>query len=296
MKKRVIGLAIFLVVSLVVCYGVNLTSKGYYNTETYGEYNSRVNKETGADAAETMKRQTKSEVVKQHIEQENTKEKQTDDSQEKIKRQRKKKAYLTFDDGPSDNTPKILAALKKYNAKATFFMIGEQIVPEKEALVKAMLKEGHIIGVHTFTHNRKKMYANKQACLSDIKKTYEKLEEVTGIKPKYYRFPYGSANCYISGYCNQVIKELKDMGLDYVDWNVSGEDSVGSPSKSSIRKNVYKFKNYIEPVILLHDGQGNKLTAELLPELLEKIKAAGYEFGTLDERSEVYQWPHDWQK
>lgn len=297
LKKKAAGIVAFIAVCLVVCYLFDMTSLRYNNTETYGEYNKRTNHAADEEQVqEAMKSETKQSVVKKHVEQENTTQKKSEDSQEKVKKQLTKKVFLTFDDGPSENTEKVLETLKKYNARATFFMIGEQITPEKEELVKSMVKAGHMVGVHTYTHNEKKMYANKEACLKDIKKTYDRILEVTGVKPIYYRFPYGSANCYVSGYCNEVIRELKGMGLEYIDWNVTGEDSVGKPTSYSIMKNVSKFKNYMEPVVLLHDGQSNKLTAKLLPQILKKMKAAGYEFGTMDERSELYQWPHDWQK
>ncbi|MDO5292691.1 MAG: polysaccharide deacetylase family protein [bacterium] len=294
--KKVLGLGAFIAVCLAVCLYVDMSALKHSNTETYGEYLERVGKANEEETINASKAQKVDQIANERVSDENTKSKELNDSKEKEKKQLTKKAFLTFDDGPSKNTPKVLETLDKYNAKATFFMIGEQITPDMESLVKEMQQKGHVIGVHTYTHNRKKMYANEEACLNDIKKTYDRLIEVTGVTPTLYRFPYGSANCYISGYCNDVIRKLKDMGLDYVDWNVSGEDSVGKPSKYSIMKNTSKFKDYMEPVILLHDGQGNQLTAQVLDDILKKIKDAGYEFGTLDERSELFQWHHDWQK
>lgn len=289
--KKIIGLGAFIAVCLVICYLVDRNALNYNSTETYGEYQER----TGQAPKDTIG-EKKKELERQKVTKENEDSKVINESEEKQKKQRTKKAFLTFDDGPSKNTPKVLEVLDKYNAKATFFMIGEQITPNMENMVKEMVEKGHVIGVHTYTHQRSKMYANKKACLDDIKKTYNRLIEVTGVTPTLYRFPYGSANCYISGYCNEVIRDLKSMGLEYVDWNVSAEDSVGNPTKSSILKNTSTFKNYIEPVILLHDGQGNKLTANTLDTIMKRIQDAGYEFGTLDERSTLYQWHHDWQK
>lgn len=282
MQKKV-GLAAFIVICLTVCYFIDRTANNYNSPKTYGEY-----QEKQISKATTVLQQTGNA----NAEQENA------NAIEKAEEEKEmvKKAFLTFDDGPSDNTLKVLETLDKYNIKATFFMIAEEITPEREELVKKMIAEGHVVGVHTYSHNRNEIYKDKEACIADIKKTYDKLLDVTGQAPCYYRFPYGSANCYITGYCNAVIRDLNDMGLSYIDWNVSGEDSVGKPTKASIMKNIKTFDKYIEPVILLHDGSSNKLTAEILPEIIEKIKAAGYEFGTMDERSKPYQWPHKWQE
>lgn len=285
MKKKV-GLTAFIVLCLTVCYFVDRTANNYNNSpKTYGEYQEKHISKAASVVAEVAKN-------------DNNVEKENASAVEKAEEEKEivKRAYLTFDDGPSENTEKVLAVLDQYHIKATFFLIADQITPDKEALVKRMVQEGHVIGVHTYSHKSKEIYKNKEACIEDIVKTYKKIEEITGVKPKYYRFPYGSANCYVSGYCNAVIKDLEEMGLTYIDWNVTGEDSVGKPTEYSVMKNLKTFEKYIEPVILLHDGSSNKLTASILEEIVQKIQAAGYEFGTIEERSKPYQWPHNWQE
>ena len=205
-----------------------------------------------------------------------------------------KKVFLTFDDGPSEVTETVLKLLDDQEIKATFFLIGEQITEETEETVRHMAEEGHEIGIHTFTHESDEIYASAQSYVEDVVKTSKRIEEVTGKKPVYYRFPWGSVNNYISGYRKEVIETLKGMGYEYVDWNVSGEDSVGNPSVQSIYSNVRKdYDKYNEPVVLLHDSSSNQLTAETLPDIINLFQSAGYQFGAMGERSCPYQWCRD---
>jgi peptidoglycan/xylan/chitin deacetylase (PgdA/CDA1 family) len=202
-----------------------------------------------------------------------------------------KRAFLTFDDGPSEVTETILKILDEQGIKATFFLIGEQITEDKEELVKRMSEEGHEIGVHTYTHEKNQIYASAQAYVEDVEKTAERIEEVTGKKPVYYRFPWGSVNKFICSYRTEVIEELANRGYQYVDWNVSGEDSVGSPSIQTIYGNIKKdYDKYREPVVLMHDSGTNQLTAETLPDVIKLFQEAGYGFGKMGERSCAYQW------
>lgn len=204
---------------------------------------------------------------------------------------KKKVAYLTFDDGPSNITREVLKVLKEKDVKATFFLIGNAIEGDMTDVVKQEILDGHVVGVHTYSHKKEDLYSSVESFMEDFDKTYKKIEEVTGVKPEIYRFPWGSVNCYVSNICDEIIKRMEERGFTYYDWNVSAEDSIGKPSKSSIFKNIRKdFKKFDEPVILMHDSSINKLTVEILPEIIDEIRAAGYEFGTLDNRSEPYQY------
>ncbi len=203
-----------------------------------------------------------------------------------------KVAYLTFDDGPSVLTEEVLEILEKENIKATFFLIGSQITEEEEELLRKMVEKGHLLGVHTYSHKSNEIYSSADAYVEDVKKTAERIYEVTGEKPTIYRFPWGSVNCYVSGICDEVIEKMSEEGYEYFDWNVSAEDSIGTPTKASILKNIKKdFERYNEPVILMHDSSINEATVEALPSIIEMLKGEGYEFGTLDERSKPYHYP-----
>lgn len=282
MKKK-LGVTLFLLLTLFSCYTIERLATKYGMSQlTYG--------------TSTQKKQTAQQSTENSVEV--LSKITTENEKSKLKEEQpiRKVVYLTFDDGPSDNTIKVLETLKKHNIKATFFMIAKEITPERESLVKQMIADGHQVGVHTYCHKKNEIYCSKEACLNDFKAAYNKLVEVTGVSPTVFRFPYGSANSYICSYCNDIIREMDSMGLTYIDWNVSAEDAVGKPTSYSILKNVKKFEKYNEPVVLMHDGSSNTLTAKLLPQIIDKMIAAGYEFDTIDHRSKPYQWSHDWMK
>lgn len=206
----------------------------------------------------------------------------------------KKVAYLTFDDGPSKVTERILDVLKVYDVHATFFLIGGNITSEREALVQRMVKEGNTIGIHTYCHEAKEIYCSADAYMKDLEKTEERIYEVTGEKPTLCRFPWGSANNYLKKIEDDLIPRLESAGYYYCDWNVSAEDSVGTPTKYSIIKNIKKdYSRYEKPVILMHDSATSSLTAEMLPDIIVMLKDSGYQFDTLDHEEKPYQYPRN---
>ena len=197
----------------------------------------------------------------------------------------KKTAYLTFDDGPSCLTESYLDILKEEGAKATFFLIGQQIDGDMAEIIKREIDEGHEIGVHTYCHEANEIYANEESCLKDIMKIRELLERQFNYEAKLVRFPWGSANSYISTFRNNIINKIHENGMEYADWNVSAEDSVGTPTAYSIMSNIRKdYKKYNDPVILMHDSSCNKQTLETLRDIIRELKDAGYSFATLSER------------
>lgn len=199
--------------------------------------------------------------------------------------------YLTFDDGPSSNTEKILDILAEYEAKATFFIIGDEIQEDERQILERMTQEGHAVGLHSNVHDFDKLYINADACLKDYESEYEALKEEYGIETKLFRFPGGSACMYMNGNRENYIRKMQEKGYRCFDWNVSGEDSVGSPTVWSIQKNIFDhFFKYDKPIVLLHDSGIANMTVEALPGILERIKAEGYDFETLEEEEEyVYK-------
>lgn len=194
-------------------------------------------------------------------------------------------AYLSFDDGPSEETIRVLDILKEEGVHATFFLIGEEITPEREEIVRRIVEEGHSIGLHTYCHDYKQMYSSVDAFLEDYEKVYQRIYEVTGVRPVIFRFPGGSKNRYVSSIKDEVVAEMERRGFCYYDWNVSAEDMVGTPTAYSIRTNIFKdVFRYDEPVILMHDSKANKLTVSLLADVIKEIRKAGYSFDTLEHR------------
>lgn len=208
----------------------------------------------------------------------------------------KKIAYLTFDDGPSEITPDILDTLKKKEAKATFFLIGNEITPEREQIVRRELEEGHSIGVHTFSHKRNELYCDEENFFEDFNQCRDRIQQVTGVSPTLHRFPWGSNNNYVCPIVDDLIEKLAAQKIRSFDWNVSGEDSIGqNVPKAVIYRNIVKdLERYDQPIILLHDSNTMKNTSAVLGEIIDFIKEKGYAFGTLDEREE-YTFPESWR-
>lgn len=200
-----------------------------------------------------------------------------------------KTVYLTFDDGPSKNTGKILDILKKYDIKATFFVIGKDLSEEGIENMKRAAAEGHAIGMHTYSHDYKKIYSSVEDFLSDYDLLRQKLEEQLGFSPTIFRFPGGSYCSYGTDIRTELITEMTRRGYSYYDWNVSAEDAVGTVTAYSIRKNIFpRVYEVTAPVILMHDAPLNNLTAELLPEIIETLLAEGYCFETLETREPLH--------
>ncbi len=216
--------------------------------------------------------------------------------EENKKQEMKKIAYLTFDDGPSQNTEKILEVLEEEDVVATFFLIGNQITPEREKIVKKAIKQGNAVGVHTYSHKKEDLYKDVNAFFVDFDKAAEKIEEVTGEYPILHRFPWGSNNGYVSPFVDELHQGLQRRGIRSYDWNVSGEDSLGdSVTQKTIYNNVKQdLTRFRQPIILLHDAPATEETAKVIRKIIVYIKECGYEFATLEEREE-YLFPASWR-
>lgn len=202
-----------------------------------------------------------------------------------------KVCYLTFDDGPSENTLKVLEILRQYDAKATFFLIGENINEETAPIVQKILEEGHAVGLHANVHTYKSLYRSLDSFLSDYEKLFVRLRDEFGIETPLFRFPGGSACSYLHGNGKEFIRQMHSRGFSCYDWNVSGEDAVGKPTVSSIKKNVFRdVFRYNTPVVLLHDSAQTTKTLEALPEILLRISGEGYRFLSLA-AAEEYIFP-----
>lgn len=270
---------LFFLGGLCLLGGIFVIEKKFMEKKTYGYYKEMTEQEKSGDTDEILEEpQTivNMEVLAEQVIEENVED---------------KKVFLTFDDGPSEVTKDILRHLGEEGIKATFFLIGAQITEDNEALVQRMWEEGHEIGIHTYTHEKNEIYMSAQTYIDDVIKTADRIEEVTGRRPVYYRFPWGSVNCYICSFREEIIETLAEKGYEYIDWNVSGEDSVGTPSIQTIYDNIKKdYDKFNEPVVLMHDSSANALTAETLPDIIRLFQSAGYQFGAIGERSRPYQW------
>lgn len=184
--------------------------------------------------------------------------------------------YLTFDAGYENGcTAKILDTLKEKQVPAAFFLVGNYIRQSPD-LVRRMVAEGHTVGNHTMHHYDMSRLSDKAAFskeLTDLEALYK--ETVGQELPKYYRPPQGI-------YSEENLKMAQELGyktlfwsLAYVDWNNDAQPT----REAAFAKLLPRTHN--GAVVLLHST--SKTNAEILGELIDKWKAMGYRFGTLDE-------------
>lgn len=193
-----------------------------------------------------------------------------------------KVAYLTFDDGPSIQvTPQILDILKKYNVKATFFVIGNAAESNSE-LVKRTHVEGHAIGNHSYSHNYKYLYSNVDNFMTDIRKNEQVLKNILGpnFKTNLVRFPGGS----FGEKKNPFKIALEKQGYNYIDWNALNGDAEGHhiPKDRLVQRLKTTSGGKSELIILMHDLGTKQTTVDALPEIIEYLRNEGYEFHTLE--------------
>ena len=191
--------------------------------------------------------------------------------------------YLTFDDGPSTKvTPKILNTLKKYNVKATFFVINY----DKETLpiLKQEVSDGHTVAVHSYTHDYAKIYQSVSAFMEDNHKLRDKLTKDTGIKPTLMRFPGGSSNTisrrYHKGIMKKLVEEVTEDGYNYLDWNVDSTDASGNnvPVSKIVSSVTGELEKGRSNVVLCHDTNAKETTAKALPKIIQYGLKHGYTF------------------
>lgn len=200
------------------------------------------------------------------------------------------KVYLTFDDGPSENTSRILNVLKVYGVKATFFVTGKE-GEEYEELYKRIVEEGHTLAMHSYSHMYSTIYESTEAFETDYNKLYNYLKEVTGVECKFYRFPGGSSN-QVSN-CNMIdfVQYVKNKGITYFDWNVSSGDATSQAyTADEIANNVVSdVQKYKTSVVLLHDAEDKDTTVDALSSMIEQLQEMGAEILPIDETTTAIQ-------
>lgn len=202
--------------------------------------------------------------------------------------------YLTFDDGPSVNTPTVLEILAENNIKATFFVTGPSSERYPEYL-KAIADAGHTLAVHTYSHKYQEIYASVEAFLADFDKMYTIIEQTTGVKPTMFRFPGGSINNYNRLIYEEIIAEMTRRGFTYYDWNISSGDVANNATKANIINNTLKkIGTRQQNIILLHDRQDTSNTVAALPTIIAGLTEKGYSFARLE--NDVRPFTFSYQK
>jgi len=197
--------------------------------------------------------------------------------------------YLTIDDGPSPVTPLILKILDKEKIKATFFVVGSNCIKYPQYL-KEIYQKGHLIGNHSYSHNYKYIYKDFNHFVEDFKKAQDTIYKITGIKPKYYRFPGGSLNRVST----QIKKFLDTNQIVYIDWNAITGDSNKNHEKLSpsqiLKITISTAHKRNEVVLLMHDSLSKKNVIEVLPSIIRTFKKQGYKFETVDKMQRPIQF------
>lgn len=185
-----------------------------------------------------------------------------------------RKVYLTFDDGPSGNTNRILDILAKYDVKATFFVVGKE-EEEYRPLYKRIVEEGHTLAMHSYSHKYQEIYQSVDSFSADLTKLQEFLYKTTGVWCRYCRFPGGSSNTVSRVDMHELITYLDEQDMYYFDWNISSGDASNSYISSGdiIRNCTAGLYELEEAVILMHDASDKNSTVEALPGLIETIQA-----------------------
>lgn len=179
---------------------------------------------------------------------------------------------LTFDDGPDPkNTLKILDALDRYEAKATFFVIGSY-AKRHEELVRLTAERGHVVGSHTWSHPAK---PTKKTAGPEIWKTAKAIYESTGVWPSVFRPPYGLDKALTA----QVARR---EGYSSVIWNKSGADCAKNANSDTVYINSTAYARPGD-IVLMHDGPGKAYTAAAVPRILKTLSKNGYKFVTVPE-------------
>ncbi|NML58595.1 polysaccharide deacetylase family protein [Chryseobacterium cheonjiense] len=186
------------------------------------------------------------------------------------KRTRVKEVALTFDDGPTEFTPKFLDLLKERNIKATFFCIGKQIEKHPETFQR-IIAEGHTIGNHTFSHADNTGFLSTSKMIEEIKKCDRVMSNTGNLKTNLYRPPFGVTN-------PNIARAIKRTGKKSIGWNVRSLDTITQDEKKIYRKVTKGLKK--GSIVLLHDT--SEKTYNVLEDLLVFLEDKKYSTFTID--------------
>ncbi|MCD9088122.1 polysaccharide deacetylase family protein [Stenotrophomonas sp. SY1] len=174
--------------------------------------------------------------------------------------------WLTIDDGPSDDTLPILDLLDRYDAQATFFMVGERAAARPE-LVREVLRRGHDLGNHSHSHPQSRFWALGPARMAqEIGACQQALAAIAGEPPRWYRSVVGMTNPFVGA-------ALKRHDLARVGWSARGFDGVGcEPDKV-----VARIGRDLAPgaIVLLHEGSGHGHNLAIIQAVLQQLQAQG---------------------
>jgi peptidoglycan/xylan/chitin deacetylase (PgdA/CDA1 family) len=186
-----------------------------------------------------------------------------------------KKVALTFDDGVSAFTDTLLNTLSNNGVKATFFVIGQNLVGVgQKATLQKMYAAGHNIGSHTYTHPDLTTLTTAQVN-SELQQTDALIKSIIGVSPKYFRPPYlaynGAVDTVVKGYNYTTVM----VGLDSNDWQYQ------ATNPELIYSNIVDNFNKSSPIILQHDTYSSSV--QLVDRIIKGIQAQSFRIVNMDE-------------
>lgn len=187
---------------------------------------------------------------------------------------------LTFDDGPdADSTPRVLDLLKRYDVRATFFVVGEQARQNPE-LIHRMVAEGHTVAGHSYYHLPQSTLWSSQRYTEELFRCNDVVARLTGLRMRLYRPPFGVTN-------PPIARAVKNLGLIPVGWSVRSLDTITKNRDRVVDRVMRGLRG--GDVILLHDRLEN--SEELLEKLLTALWIQHYTTATVDElfKIEAYE-------
>ena len=273
---------IFISIILIICISftiknISITIKEY---ETYKQYENLIS---------VLKYQDEERQRKQKEEEERIKKERnpnlTDEGKQNLENIYKsdiKKAYLTFDDGPSPVTETILDTLKKEKIKATFFVLGSNVDYRQEA-VKRMYDEGHFIANHGYSHVYSQIYSSPESVLEEYNRCNEKIQNAID-NPEYnshlFRFPGGLPGGKYAALKQEAKEILNQNDIVNIDWNaLNGDAETNDLSPEfELQRLAETVGDKNSVVILMHDAAAKSVTAETLPQIISYLRDQGYKF------------------
>lgn len=190
-----------------------------------------------------------------------------------------KKLALTYDDGPNDpHTLRLLEVLARHEVRATFFLIG-RYVARRSDIVRQVVKAGHVVGNHTFSHPNL-IFCSRGQAETEIQQCQQVVHEAVGEQTRLFRPPFGGRHA-------GTLRLARSLGLEPIMWNVTGYDWRSKPAQYVEQKVRAKVRG--GDVILLHDGGHREFGADrsqtviATDRLVARYKSEGYEFMTVPE-------------
>lgn len=284
-NRIIIAITICVVVLLIVAiFTAKLILDSNNKEKCYNLYLKQYKLAQKIEKQESVKKEQQKEMQKrkENLERTPNLTEKGIDNMKTIYKSETKRAFLTFDDGPSKTvTIPILDLLKQENIKATFFVLGGR-VDLYPNIVKRAYEEGHYIANHGYSHTYSQIYSSPQAVIDEYNKTNEAVQRAIG-NSKYnshlFRFPGGKVGGKYASIKSEASDLLNNNSIAQVDWNALTGDAEG---KNTVEEMIQELqatsKNRNSLVILMHDAGDKTKTYESLPHIINYLREQGYEF------------------